>query len=82
MMASSKTRNYYICEIIYNIYKYNIFQNKKEIKFVSITDPPFIKDTANFGHCMKLIDDTVNTDHIATLKKKMDKVELKQLSRH
>ena len=29
MMASSKTRNYHIYEIIYNLYKDNIFQNKK-----------------------------------------------------
>ena len=29
MMASSKTQNYHICEILYNLYKYHIFQNKK-----------------------------------------------------
>ena len=29
MMVSSKTRNYHICDIIYNLYRYNIFQNKK-----------------------------------------------------
>ena len=45
ILASSKTWNYHICEIIYNIYEDNIFQNKKEIKFVSITALSFIKDT-------------------------------------
>ena len=29
MMAPSKTHNYHIREIIYNIYKYNVFKNKK-----------------------------------------------------
>ena len=29
MMASSKTRNYHIRDIIYNLYKDHIFQNKK-----------------------------------------------------
>ena len=29
MMASSKTQNYHICEILYNLYEYNIFKNKK-----------------------------------------------------
>ena len=59
MMASSKTRNYNICEIIYNLYKYNIFKKKKEIKFVSITDPSFIKGIENFGHFMEIIDAAV-----------------------
>ena len=45
MMASRKTRNYHLCEIIYSLYEDYIFQNKKEIKFVSSTDPSFIKDT-------------------------------------
>ena len=55
MMASRKTRNYQICDIIYNIYEYNIFQNKKEIKFVSITATSIIKGTEKFGHFMELI---------------------------
>ena len=29
MMASSKTRNYHICEIIHNLYEDNTFQKKK-----------------------------------------------------
>ena len=37
MMASSKTHNYHIRDIIYNPYKENIFQNKKYIKFIYIT---------------------------------------------
>ena len=37
LTASSKTQNYHIRDIIYNLYEYDIFQNKKEIKFVSIT---------------------------------------------
>ena len=47
IMASSKTQNYHICEIIYNIYEDNIFQNKKEIKFFSITAIYFIKNIEN-----------------------------------
>ena len=39
MIASSKTRNYHISEILYNLYKDNIFQNKKHINFISITAP-------------------------------------------
>ena len=54
MMASSKTQNYHICEIIYNIYEDNIFQKKKEINFVSITTPSFIKDTAKFFTACRL----------------------------
>ena len=37
----------------------------------------FIKYTANFGHCMDIIDAEVNPDHIAALKKQLDKAELK-----
>ena len=44
-MASIKTQNCHIRDILYNIYEDYIFQKKKEIKFVSITDPSFIKDT-------------------------------------
>ena len=39
MMAPSKTRNYHIRDIIYNLYEDNIYHKKKEIKFVSINDP-------------------------------------------
>ena len=45
MMASSKTHNYHIRETIYNIYEDNILKNNKEIKFIYITAPSFIKDT-------------------------------------
>ena len=79
MMDSNKTLNYHIREIIYNLYKDDIFQNKKEIKFVSITAMYFIKDTEKFGHCMDLINDAVKPYHIETLKKKLDKVELKNI---
>ena len=80
MMESSKTRNYNIYEILYNIYKDHIFQNEKEIKFFSITAPSFIKGTSKFGHCKDFIDAAVNPDHISTLKKQLDKVELIFLS--
>ena len=76
-MASSKTWIYQILEIIYNIYEDNIFYNNKEIKFVSITSLPFIKDTDIFGYYMELIDAAVNPDHIATFKKLLDKSQLK-----
>ena len=66
-----------MCEVIYNLYKDNIFQNKKEIKFFSINAPSFIKDTENFGHCMELLYVAMNPDHISTLKKQLDKAELK-----
>ena len=66
MIASSKIWNYHISELIYNIYEYNIFQNKKWIKFISITDPSFIKEKENVGHCMKIIDAVVNPYHIAS----------------
>ena len=79
--ASSKTRNYHICEIIYNIYEDNIFQNNKEIKFVSITETSFIKYTANFGHCVDLIDAAVKPYHISTLKKQLGKAEIKNVCR-
>ena len=68
MMASSKTRNYHICETLYNIYEDHIFQNNKGIKFVSITDPSLINYKAKFGHCMELLDTTLKPDHISTLK--------------
>ena len=77
MTVSSKTQNYHIREIIYNIYEDNIFQNKKEIKLVSINAPSFIKDTAKFGHWMELIDDSVNPNYIAILNSQLDKAELK-----
>ena len=48
-MESSKTQNYHIHDILYNIYEDNIFQNKKEINFISITAPYFIKDTASLA---------------------------------
>ena len=60
IMDPSRTRNYHICGIIHNIYKDNVFKNKKEINFVSIDDLYFIKDTAKFGHCMDIIDAVVN----------------------
>ena len=69
MMASIETRNYNIYDILYNIYEDNIFQNKKEIKFVSIADPSFMKDTENFGHCMEPINAAVKPYHIITLNK-------------
>ena len=59
-MDSSMTRNYQICGIIHNIYEENVFKNKKLIKFVSITDISFIKDTEKFGHCMEIIDAVMN----------------------
>ena len=73
MMASSKSQNYHIHDILYNIYKDNIFHYKKDIKSVSITAPYFIKYTAKFGHCMELIDAVVNPDHILISKKQLDK---------
>ena len=76
MMASSKTWNYHICEILYNIYEDNIFQNKNEIKFVSITSPSFINETAKFFHWTDLIDYALNPYHISTLDKQLDKAEL------
>ena len=78
-MMSSKNQNYHICEILYNIYKDNIFQNKKEIKFFSINAPSFIKDTEHFGHCLELIDAAVNPYHIATLNKQLDKAEIENV---
>ena len=45
MMVSSKTWNYPICEILYNIYEDNLFQNNKDVNFVSVTAKSFIKDT-------------------------------------
>ena len=77
MMMSSKTWNYHTCDILYIIYKDNIFYKNKEIKFVSITSLPFIKDTDIFGYYMELIDAAVNPDHIATFKKLLDKSQLK-----
>ena len=76
MTKSSETWNYHIRDIVYNIYEDNIFQNNKSINFLSITAPSFIKDTSKFYHCMYLIDDVVKPDHIATLKKQLDKAEL------
>ena len=52
VMASSKIQNYHKREIIYKIYEDNILKNNKEIKFIYITAPSFIKDTYMFGHCM------------------------------
>ena len=74
-MASSKTRNHHTHDIIYNLCKSNIFQNKKEIKFISITDPSFINYAAKLGNCMEPIDASLNAYHISTLKKKLDKAE-------
>ena len=76
MMESSKTRNNYICDIIYNLYKDNIFQSKKEIKFISITAKSFIKNTEKFGHCMEVIDSAVKPDKISCRKKKLDRAEI------
>ena len=73
MMSSSKTWNYHTSEIIYNLYKDNIFQNKKKTNFISITAPSFKKDTSNFGHFMDLIYAAVNTYNIASLKKNLYK---------
>ena len=81
-MASNKNQNYHIYEIIYNLYEDDIFQNKTEIKFFSITAPPFIKYTEKFGHCMELIDAAVKPYHITTLKKQLDKADLIFLSCH
>ena len=78
-MMSSKTQNYRICEILYNIYEDHIFQIKKEIKFVSSTAVSFMNDTANFVHFLDLIDAKVKPDYIATLKKQLDKAELKHV---
>ena len=64
MMASSKTWDYHIRDITYNIYKDNIFQKKKEIKFFSITAKFFIKGTSKFGHCIELVYAAVKPDHI------------------
>ena len=80
MTTLSKARNYHISEIIYNLYEGNIFKNKKEINFVSITAPYFIKDTEKSGQCMDITDDAVNPYHIITLKKQLDKAELKRFS--
>ena len=77
MMTSSKTQNYHICEIIYNLYKDNIFQNKKEIQFVSINYNSFIKYISIFCHYMELLNAALNPYHIAILKKQLDKAELK-----
>ena len=78
MIESSKPRNYHIREILYNLYEDNIFHNKKEMGFFSITSLSFIKYKANFGHYMELIDAAVNPDHISTLKKQFNKAELKK----
>ena len=77
MMVSSKTQGYHIRDIIYNFYEDNILYNNKEIKFISVTDPSFIKDTSNFGRWMELIDAAVNPYHVTTLKKQLDKAEIK-----
>ena len=77
MMESSKTCNYHICDILYNLYEDNIFQNQKEIKFFSITNLSFIKDTSKFGYCKDLINVKLKPYHISTLKIRLDKVELK-----
>ena len=77
MMRSSKTRNYHICDILYSLFEDNIFQNNKEIKFISISVSSLIKGTANFGHCTELIYAALKSNHIASLKKKLDKAELK-----
>ena len=66
MTALSSTPNYRICDILYDIYEDNIFQNK--ICF-SITAPSFIKGTYKFGHCIRNIDASLNPYHISTLKK-------------
>ena len=79
IMVSSKTRNYHICEIIHNLYEDDIFLNKKEIKFVSITVTSLIKYTSKLGQCMELIDSAVKLYHIANLNIKLDKAELKQI---
>ena len=75
-MSSGKTQSYHIRDIIYSLYKDNIFQNKKKIKFISITDPSFIKDTSNFGHCMELIDAAVKPNNIVSIKKNLGKADL------
>ena len=82
MLASSKNQNYRIGEIIYNIYEDNIFQNKNEIYFVSITPLSFIKYTANVGHWMELTNTSVKPYDIVTLKKQLYKVELKPFCRY
>ena len=82
VMVSNKTQNYHIRDIIYNLYKYNILKKKEEIKFISITTLSFIKDIEKFGHCMELIGAEVNPYHITSLKKQLDKAELKKLSWH
>ena len=74
-MASSKTQNYKILGIIYNLYEVNTFQNKKEIKYILIAALSFIKDTAKFGH-MEFIDAAVKPYHIESLKKQLDKAEM------
>ena len=79
MMASSKTWNHHIHDIIYIIYKDNIFQNKKEINFVPITAPSFIRDTETFDHCIEIIDDAVNPYQTKSSKKQLDKAEIKML---
>ena len=76
-MASSKTRNYHICDILFNICKDNIFHNNKYIKFISIISPSFIHDTKKFSHCMELINAIVKSDQIETFKIKLDKAEMK-----
>ena len=45
MMASSKNWNYQSHDIIYNLYKDHIFQNKNQINYIYITAQSFIKDT-------------------------------------
>ena len=79
MTASSKTHNYHFHKIPYNIYEDNIFQNNKEIKFLSMNAPSLIKETAMFGHFMYLIDGAVESYHISTLKKQLDREKLKNV---
>ena len=69
MMESRKSHNYHMRAIIYNIYEDNILQNKKEIKFTSITYLSFKKDIETFGHCVYPIDAIGNPDHIECFKK-------------
>ena len=75
MMVSSKTRNYHIDDNIYNLCKDNIFQIKKQIKFISIAHSSFINYTSQFGHYIELIYASVKPYHIVTLNKQLDKDE-------
>ena len=81
-MTIMKTRNDQNREIVYNLYEDNIFKNKKDIKFISITAQYYIKVTEKFGHCMELIDYSVNSYHISILKKQLDKAKIIVLSWH